>query len=151
MSDDKPLFRGKEPCSNCPYRTDAPLQHWDQVEFENLLTKDRTLIGAVFRCHKKDGSVCRGWLMNQRDRGCPSIALRLSLAKQKVSNEFLSQLSSPVSCYETIEDMIRANYPEMPIPLRELNQLDFVYCLLISNKLQQKFTDIIQNCMTMGF
>ena len=122
----RPLFCGDQPCGNCPYRTDAPLQLWALVEFENLLEKDRDLVGAVFRCHKNDGSVCKGWLMNQEQRERPSMALRVNLAKLRVPEAYLSGLNSPAPLFESIEAMIEANYPEFKMPLRPLTRMDVI-------------------------
>lgn len=99
------------PCNNCPYRKDAPLQHWAKEEFENLIQKDSEQIGSVFACHKKDGHVCVGWLMDQDKRRLPSIALRLSLSKNEVSTDYLDSLNCKSEMFNNISDMVKANYP----------------------------------------
>ncbi len=66
-------FKCTTPCNNCPYRKDAPLQHWNILEFKDLLTNGNDWIGKVYACHKKNGAVCVGWLMNQDDRNHPNI------------------------------------------------------------------------------
>jgi len=58
-----PLFHCKQPCSNCPYRKDAPLRLWDKYEFKKLLQYESDMIGTVYKCHKQNGSICVGWLM----------------------------------------------------------------------------------------
>ena len=30
-----PLFHCTQPCSNCPYRKDAPVKHWHKTELAN--------------------------------------------------------------------------------------------------------------------
>lgn len=109
-------FKKKQPCKNCPYRKDAPLKLWHKAEFENLLKEERTenVMGSkIFACHKKDESVCVGWLINQRDRNFPSINLRLVLIKKRINYSYTEGLKSPVQLYQTIEEMILANYPEI--------------------------------------
>ena len=101
------------PCNNCPYRKDAPLQHWSKEEFINLLNTEKDFFGAVFGCHKKDGSVCVGWLMNQDKRGFPSLALRVSLTKNNVTKEYLENLKCKSPMYDSVEEMCYANFPEL--------------------------------------
>lgn len=107
------LFGCKRPCGNCPYRTDSPLQHWDKYEFERLLEKSKDWMGATYMCHKKNGSICVGWLMKQDEDNHPSIALRIELLKHKITREYLDSLNSPAPLYNSIEEMIEANYPEL--------------------------------------
>lgn len=111
----KPYFSGTKPCKSCPYRKDAPLQLWDIVEFEMLLQKDKDIMGSTYLCHKKDGSCCKGWLINQEKRDLPSIALRMMLSKYNVKREYLDKLSSTVPMFESIEEMAITNYPEIEL------------------------------------
>jgi hypothetical protein len=85
-------FKCTTPCNNCPYRKDAPLQHWSEDEFKDLIKNDGDYMGTVYGCHKNNGTVCVGWLINQDERGFPSIALRLKLSKDKVSHAYLNKL-----------------------------------------------------------
>lgn len=104
-------FCKKQPCNNCPYRTDAPLQFWDKQEFVNLWKEEKNeQFGKVFGCHKKDGHICIGWLLKQRDRNYPNINLRLQLIRKSVTAEYLESVSSPVPLYPSVESMIKANY-----------------------------------------
>lgn len=57
-------FGKKSPCNTCPYRKDVTQQHWHKEEFEKLLTNENDFMGKVYGCHKKDGNVCVGWLMD---------------------------------------------------------------------------------------
>ncbi len=108
----------KEPCQSCPYRTDARLQYWDKAEFKNLLRSDADPIqGAVFGCHQtrklNEPSVCGGWLLDQKNRGVPSIQLRPSLIRNKEAVHCLENVSSKVELYGSIEEMVLANFPEL--------------------------------------
>lgn len=101
------------PCKNCPYRKDAPLRHWSIEEFKDLLAKEMDYFGSVYNCHKQDGTICTGWLMNQDKRRFPSIALRLSLSKNKIDRSILDKLHFKSEMYDTVEEMCYTNYPEL--------------------------------------
>lgn len=102
----------KQPCDNCPYRLDAPLQMWHKEEFKKLMEQDEQW-GAVYHCHKKDGHVCVGWLMKQDEQRCPNLNLRLLLIKKNINRTYLDALRSPAGLYSTVEEMIQANFPEL--------------------------------------
>ena len=106
-------FKGKSPCKDCPYRKDAPLQKWSSEEFADLIVKDKDETGSVYGCHKKNGTVCKGWLMDQDERRLPSIMLRLELSKQKVTREYLDNLTCSSERFHSIAEMASANYPEI--------------------------------------
>lgn len=106
-------FNKKAPCNNCPYLKSAPRQHWSIEEFKDLIASDNDYFGKVYGCHKNDGSVCVGWLINQDDRRLPSIALRMALSNNKVSMEYLDNLSRKKEMFKTIKEMSEANYPEL--------------------------------------
>jgi hypothetical protein len=108
-----PYFTGTSPCKDCPYRTDAPLAKWAIEEFKDLLLNDKSQLGACYNCHQKNGSVCRGWLMDQDRRYFLSIALRIKMSKDGITREYLDALHSPIPLYDSMEDMIEANYPEL--------------------------------------
>lgn len=106
-------FKCNSPCSSCPYRKDAKLQLWDKAEFERLQQTENDYMGAVYACHKKNGSVCIGWLMMQDKNRFPSIALRIKLSQDGVTRKYLDSLHSPVEMFETTQEMIEENYPEL--------------------------------------
>lgn len=108
-----PLFYCTKPCGSCPYRMDTPVQHWAKEEFEGVMENEASMIGKVYSCHKSNGSVCVGWLIDQVARDFPSIALRVSLRIHNVSREYLDKLKSPVALYASVRAMVRANYPEI--------------------------------------
>ena len=113
MSEKINLFEATKPCGNCPYRKDAPLKLWDKYEFEKLLQTENQQFGSVYKCHKDNGGVCVGWLMKQKENGCPSISLRISLIKAGDIGSYLDSLSSPSPLYKNVKAMIRANYPSV--------------------------------------
>lgn len=108
-----PDFCKKSPCSNCPYRKDAPLKLWDVSEYEKLLASEHSQFGAIYGCHKNDGHICVGWLMKQDENRFPSISLRISLSKNNVTREYLDSLHCKAKLYPDVKSMIKANYPEL--------------------------------------
>ncbi len=106
-------FKAKTPCKNCPYRKDAPLRLWHYQHYIDLLEEDKKQFGGVYACHKKNGSVCIGWLMMQDKNRLPSISLRMKLMKDKVDESYLDSLHCKSDMYETLQDMVTANYPEL--------------------------------------
>lgn len=108
-------FKGTTPCKDCPYRIDAPLRKWDVGHFVDLLKNDAVYMGVTYHCHKNNGSVCRGWLIDQDNRNFPSIALRLELSRKHVTREYLDKLHCRSAMYGSVQKMVEANYPELPV------------------------------------
>lgn len=108
-----PYSHCTQPCSNCPYRTDAPVKLWHPDEFKTLLKSENNPMGRTYLCHKKNGSACIGWLMKQDENDFPSIMLRLALSKANITRKYLDKLNSPAPLYKTVKDMIRANFPAL--------------------------------------
>lgn len=106
-------FECSQPCSNCPYRTDAPLKLWHKSEYEKLLSAENSMMGTVYNCHKNNGSICIGWLMKQDEQRFPSIALRILLSRSNISRDYLDGLHSPAPLYKNVKAMIKANYPKI--------------------------------------
>jgi len=103
----------REPCASCPYRTDARPEFWHPAEFVRLLDTERSQLGVVYGCHEyrkrpNEARVCIGWLLNQRDRGCPSIMLRLAL-RDPAAAACLNEAHSPVPLYDSVEEMCSVN------------------------------------------
>ncbi|GAB3761506.1 hypothetical protein GCM10028817_38970 [Spirosoma pomorum] len=82
-------------------------------------------MGKVYGCHKNDGSVCRGFLINQRERDIPSISTRLAIITNDIKPGYMESLTCSVPMYASIEDMINANYPALllQIELEKANQV----------------------------
>jgi hypothetical protein len=106
-------FSCTKPCTNCPYRTDASVQHWHKEHFEDLLKSESDYLGKIYLCHKNNGSACIGWLMDQDKNNFPSIALRIKLTTERVGRKYLDKLKSPVKMYASITKMVKANFPEL--------------------------------------
>lgn len=106
----------KAPCATCPYRRETRLALWDKYEFDNLKEQDAQPLGRAFGCHSykppEDQRPCVGWLLDQKRRGTPSIALRIELGKSDEAAEHYKQLSEDgLDLYQSIEEMAEANYP----------------------------------------
>ena len=110
-----------KPCGTCPYSRLTPVGVWSETEYRDLLASDRDQIGKVYGCHLADGTVCRGWLADQKRRGLPSIALRLALMsdaraaraaggeKGKLGATYEAVDPDDPDLYDSIEEMAEAN------------------------------------------
>jgi len=119
----KPYFSGKSPCKDCPYRTDAPLAKWDKTHFDDLLASEGDYMGKIYKCHKNNGSACKGWLMNQWAHGLPSIALRIEMIKQKPPSAYMASLSCKVKLYPNVQAMCDANFEIYKLQDRAVKRL----------------------------
>ena len=74
--------------------------YWIRDHYEMLQRSEVSIPGIIFSCHKyrerpqDEQQVCAGWLHDQRERGVPSIALRMAL----------SQNDDALNALETVED-----------------------------------------------
>ena len=107
------FFKGTSPCKDCPYRKDAPLAKWDIDHFRDLINNDKDFMGSLYYCHKQDGSVCKGWLIDQDNRRFPCINLRMKLSKDNITRDYLDKLHCKSPLYSSIEKMAIANFPEL--------------------------------------
>lgn len=120
-----PLFHCTQPCSNCPYRTDAPLKLWHKSEFKKLLETENNQMGATYKCHKNNGSICVGWLMKQDENRLPSIMLRIALSTHNITREYMDSLKSPAPLFKNVREMIKANFPEILKNIKDENNNNF--------------------------
>lgn len=109
----------RTPCKSCPYRKDVEPGMWHRSEFESLLAHDKNeMEGFTFGCHKyrerpkSEFRYCAGWLMDQHERGMPSIQLRLAAMQGgKVVRDCLDSLHDDGNeLYGSIEEMCEANH-----------------------------------------
>lgn len=100
----------RSPCEKCPYRKDAPRGLWHPDEFRRLLASENEAMGRVYGCHKQNGRPCIGWLLDQRERGCPSIRLRLILLREPEAVRCMEDSTSGGhALFKTVAAMCRAN------------------------------------------
>lgn len=102
-------FKSNIPCNNCPYRKDAPKALWDRIEFDKLKLNDQVQFGPIYGCHKNNGCVCVGWLMDQDRRNFPNLNLRMKISRDKITREFLDSLHCSSEMFESIDEMIKYN------------------------------------------
>lgn len=110
-------FTNREPCKSCPYRKDVRLKFWHRSEFENLLANDADpLNGNVFGCHEdgkkepEERRLCIGWTLDQRERGLPSIRLRLLLVRHPAAGDLMREAhSGGHELFKTMKAMCLAN------------------------------------------
>ena len=118
-------YERREPCPNCPFRTDAPLAYWAPEEYVRLADLERVegqpeSATASFGCHKdrhgpvEDRQYCVGWLVHQRERGVPSIALRFALVASRDREAVVEQFEQAkvpdgVALYPSVQDLVAAN------------------------------------------
>ncbi len=100
---------GKTPCGDCPYRRDAPLGKWDPQEFLDLEASDMDIASPMYGCHKKDGTLCRGWVIDQRERDIPNVELRFHLACVPGMSDEVRDVRCPVPRWPSIRVMAQAN------------------------------------------
>jgi len=112
-------FERRTPCASCPYRVDAPRQHWHRDHFASVLRGMRDPVnGPVFACHSTAKQpvrdACVGWMLDQIARHMPSIQLRLTLIRSDPPAHYLGELhAGGAEMFDGIEDMISANFPEL--------------------------------------
>lgn len=108
------------PCEKCPYRRDAPIGLWAREEFERLLESDVDTLGVMYGCHKGNGHFCAGWLLDQRARDFPSVALRARKAIDRELAVGLRRLhAGGHELYDSVEEMCAANGARPPERLEE--------------------------------
>lgn len=111
----------KTPCNNCPYRKDAPLQHWDISHFKDVIKSENAEhgLGSMFYCHKHTDKsmLCGGWLLTQKKRNLPNTYLKLLMLKKwmPLDYENFRKLKKPknVELFSSPKIMAYRNYPEL--------------------------------------
>ena len=88
----------------------------------------RELLGVVYQCHLDDGTICRGWLADQKRRGLPSLALRLELSRRPDLVRVLEKVDeNDPDLYGSLAEMCAANagqpFPESNPRARKLLRL----------------------------
>lgn len=100
--------QSKSPCKSCPYRKRVNLGVWHKDHFEDLIKYENDLIGKVYECHQKDGSLCRGYLLDQRNRDYSCTALRIQARFNKGLFDYIESLQADEEMYDVF-DMVEAN------------------------------------------
>lgn len=106
----------RRPCSNCPWRVDAPRQHWDPSHFEEIWRNCQDDGPHLMLCHKAgsnkgpDAPVCQGWV---RVMGDAAIGVRIALAFGRITVAEVLDRSGP-RLFKTFAAMLRANRVRLP-------------------------------------
>lgn len=110
----------RRPCSNCPWRVDAPREYWDPQHFADIWQSCQDDGHTVMLCHKanalppteRDKMPCQGWI---RVLGFDAIGVRLLAWQGHVSFEEVEDKEGP-TLFETFAKMLQAN--NVPPPSR---------------------------------
>jgi hypothetical protein len=105
-------------CNNCPWRVDAPREHWDPQHFEDIYRNCQDDGLHVMLCHRAgalpkehQGNVpCQGWI---RVMGFDAIGVRLLVMRGNVTFEEVEDKKGP-ALFPTFAAMLRANKIKMP-------------------------------------
>jgi hypothetical protein len=108
----------RRPCANCPWRVDAPREHWDPQHFVDIWRNCQNDGLHVMLCHKTNalpeaerGNVpCQGWI---RVMGCDAIGVRILLMRGKTSFEEVEDRGGP-ELFQTFTAMMKANKIRLP-------------------------------------
>lgn len=112
----------RKPCGNCPFRKEAPLAYWHPSHYIMLRRMEQVeqdpQESSLFLCHKdrhkdrNEQGLCIGWLLNQREKGCHSIALRLHLMNHDDAINQYQEAEADGPMYETVTDLMFENLVE---------------------------------------
>lgn len=105
-------------CSNCPWRVDAPREHWDPQHFADIWRNCQDDGLHIMLCHKSNalpeaerGNIpCQGWI---RVMGRDAIGVRILLMRGKVSFEEVEDRGGP-KLFPTFAAMMKANRIRLP-------------------------------------
>ena len=108
----------RRPCNNCPWRVDAPREHWDPQHFVEIWRNCQDDGLHVMLCHKSNalpeaerGNIpCQGWI---RVMGRDAIGVRVLLMKGKITFEEVEDRDGP-ELFPTFTAMMRANKIRLP-------------------------------------
>ena len=115
-----PANKLRKPCSDCPWRKDAPKQYWDPQHFIDIWNNCQDDGMNTMLCHKannlpkgaKDPAAppCQGWI---RVMGFRAIGVRILAMTGKISAEEVTDREG-LNLFESFEKMLRANKIKIP-------------------------------------
>lgn len=105
-------------CSSCPWRVDAPREHWDPQHFVDVWRRCQDDGVNVMLCHKSGalpkeerGEIpCQGWI---RVMGFTAIGVRLLALRNAITPEEVEDKDGP-ELFPTFAAMLRANKIKLP-------------------------------------
>ena len=110
----------RRPCTNCPWRIDAPRGYWDPQHFVDIWRNCKDDGMHIMLCHKatalpdseRDKLPCQGWI---RVMGFDAIGVRILVMREQVTMEEVEDTAGP-ELFPTFAKMMRAN--KIPLPKR---------------------------------
>ncbi len=108
----------RRPCENCPWRVDAPREHWHPQHFLDIWRNCQDDGMNVMLCHKSNalpkeerGDVpCQGWI---RVMGFDAIGVRVLAMRDKITTEEVEDREGP-ELFPTFAAMLLANKIRLP-------------------------------------
>lgn len=108
----------RRPCANCPWRVDAPREHWDPQHFRDIWSNCQGDGMNVMACHKSAAQPkgapilpCQGWA---RVLGRDAVGVRLALTNGSLIVEEVTDRGGP-KLFRTFAAMLRANKVTPPV------------------------------------
>jgi hypothetical protein len=102
----------RKPCSNCPWRRDAPPGYWDPDHFRSIWVNCQDDGTHLMLCHKSGARppaapqiVCQGWIRVMKQ---DAIGVRLALVRDLVTIEEVEDTDGP-DLFTTFRAMLVAN------------------------------------------
>ena len=111
-------------CANCPWRVDAPRDHWDRQHFIDIWRNCQDDGLHVMLCHKAGalpeparGDIpCQGWI---RVMGFDAIGVRILAMQNKITVAEIEDTKGP-KLFPSFTAMMRANKIRLPKRSRHL-------------------------------
>lgn len=108
-----------KPCSDCPWRRDAPVGHWHPDHFEQIWHGCQDDGMEIMLCHKaaklpeaeRKNLPCRGWILVM---GFAAIGVRLLMSIGRITPSELEPTPKCPELYESFEAMVLAQGLEPP-------------------------------------
>lgn len=108
------------PCSSCPFLRSAPLAYWHPDEYTKLfrmeMLEKEPSSTAVFSCHKERSlpastrRLCAGWMIDQKRKNIPSLALRLLVRRNAaVAEQLRTAAAESGAVYGSVGELVQAN------------------------------------------
>lgn len=108
----------RRPCENCPWRVDAPREHWDPTHFVEIWRSCQDDGTHIMLCHKSNTLPkedrktlpCQGWI---RVMGFTAIGVRILALQDKITIEEVEDKAGP-KLFSSFAAMLRANKIKLP-------------------------------------
>lgn len=115
----------RRPCANCPWRVDAPREHWDPQHFIDIARNCRDDGLNVMGCHKSTKTKfrpCQGWA---RVMGFEAIGVRIACMNGTLKLEEIEDHDGP-ELFTSFDAMLKANKIKIPPRNRAIDIVDVI-------------------------